>query len=257
MKKLIFAAAAVAGMGAFALESANVVGYNTGATGSNNNFVTIPFADIGYNTADIQAIKLSDGGAGTIGYGTEMFSVWEGVPTVASGSEFFYYDPMMDPNAVETDYYWGDASYAKAAYSIAPGQAVVINCPEGLEVKTSGEVSDEQVSFTTIQNNNFTGNPFPATIDIQAIKLSDGGVGAIGYGTEMFSVWEGVPTVAAGSEFFFYDPMMDPNATETDYYWGDASYAKAAYSIAPGQGVVINCPADLTVTIKAPFSISK
>ena len=135
MKKLMIAAsAALCATVGFSLESANIVGYNTGATGSNNNFVTIPFADIGYNTADIQAIKLSDGGAGTIGYGTEMFSVWEGVPTVASGSEFFYYDPMMDPNAVETDYYWGDASYAKAAYSIAPGQGVVINCPADLTV---------------------------------------------------------------------------------------------------------------------------
>ena len=57
--------------------------------------MTIPFNAVGYNTSDIQQIKLSDGGIGGIGYGTETFAVWEGVPTVVAGSEYFYYDPSM------------------------------------------------------------------------------------------------------------------------------------------------------------------
>jgi hypothetical protein len=132
MKKLIFAAAAVAGMGAFALESANVVGYNGATSGSENNFITIPFSDIGYNTADIQAIKISDNGS--VGFGTEMFSVWEGVPTVAAGSEFVYFSPIMDPTGTATDFYWGDASGNKVNYSIAPGKGFVINCAADLTV---------------------------------------------------------------------------------------------------------------------------
>ena len=255
MKKLMIAAVAAACGSVFALESANVVGYNAGSTGSDNNFVTIPFASIGYNTADIQSINISDGGAGGIGYGTETFTVWAGVPTVVEGSEFFYYDPAMDVSGQATDYYWGDAAYEKANYSIAPGQAVVVNCIEGLEVKTSGEVSDAQISFTAIDGNNFTGNPFPSSIDIQSIKISDGGAGSIGYGTETFTVWKGVPTVEVGSEFFYYDPSMDMTGTATDYYWGNAEYENATYSIAPGQGVVINCAAGLTVSIDAPFSL--
>ena len=255
MKKLIYAAAAVAGMGAFALESANVVGFNGATSGSDNNFVTIPFVSIGYNTADIQDIKISDGGAGSIGWGTETFSVWEGVPSVAEGSEFIYYDPSADMTGKATTYYWGDASGNKASYSIAPGQAVVVNCAANLEVTTSGQVSDEQVSFTSIQDNNFTGNPFPAVIDIQAIKISDGGAGSIGWGTETFSVWEGVPSVAEGSEFIYYDPSADMTGKATTYYWGDATGAKATYPIAPGQGVVVNCAAGLTVTIDSPISL--
>ena len=255
MKKLIFAAAAVAGMGAFALESANVVGYNGATSGSENNFITIPFSDIGYNTADIQAIKLSDGGAGSIGWLGENFSIWSGVPTVVEGSGFFYCDPSMDMTGTETSYYWGDASGVKANYSIAPGQAVVVNCASDLEITTSGEVSDKQVSFTSIAENNFTGNPFPSEIDIQSIKLSDGGAGSIGWLGENFSVWTGVPTVVEGSGFFYCDPSMDMSGTETTYYWGDASGNKATYPIAPGQGVVINCAAGLTVTIDAPFAL--
>ena len=255
MKKLMIAAVAVACGSVFALESANVVGFNTGATGADNNFITVPFASIGYNTADIQSIKLSDGGAGGIGWGTETFSVWEGVPTVVEGSDFFYNDPTLDPSATATTYYWADSNGNMANFSIAPGQAVVVNCAADLEVSVSGEVSDEQVSFTSNADNNFTGNPFPAEIDIQAIKISDGGAGGIGWGTETFSVWEGVPTVVEGSDFFYNDPTLDPSGAATTYYWADADGNKATYPIAPGQGVVINCGEGLTITIDSPIAL--
>ena len=255
MKKLMIAAVAAACGSVFALESANVVGFNSGATGSNNNFITIPFADIGYNTADIQSIKISDGGAGSIGWGGESFGIWEGLPTVVEGSGFAYYDASMEPTCTATTYYWGDGEGNKATYSIAPGQAVVINCAADLEVSTSGEVSDDQVSFTSVAGNNFTGNPYPSAIDIQSIKISDGGAGSIGWGGESFGIWEGLPTVVEGSGFAFYDASMDPSGAATTYYWGDGEGNKATYSIAPGQGVVIGCAADLTITIDAPFAL--
>ena len=124
----------MAAVGAFAVESANIVGYSGNTTGSDNNFVTIPFNAVGFNTSDIQQIKISDGGAAGIGYGTETFSVWEGVPTVAEGSEFVYWDPTMDLSGTATDYYWGDSSFEKATYSIPANKGVVINCSEGLTV---------------------------------------------------------------------------------------------------------------------------
>ena len=111
------------------------------------------------------------------------------------------------------------------------------------------------VSFTTIADNNFTGNPFPQAIDIQAISISDGGNGGIGWSAETFSIWEGVPTVAAGSEFTYWDASVDPTATATTYYWGDSSCQKVTYSIPAGQGVVINCVADLTISIEPPYSL--
>ena len=256
MKKLMIAAlASMAAVGAFAVESANIVGYSGNTTGADNNFRVIPFNAVGFNTSDIQQIKISDGGAGSIGYGTETFSVWEGVPTVAEGSEFVYLDPTMDMSGEATDYYWGDANFERAAFSIAPGQAVVVNCVADLDVTTAGQVPTGNVEFTSISDNNFTGNPFPTAIDIQNIKISDGGAGGIGYGTENFSIWEGVPSVVAGSEFVYLDPSMDMSGEATDYYWGDANFEKAIYSIPAGQGVVINCSEGLNVTIVAPYSL--
>ena len=52
MKKIMFGLAAAAAIGAFAIESANVVGYTTATSGADNNFVTVPFNAIGYNTAE-------------------------------------------------------------------------------------------------------------------------------------------------------------------------------------------------------------
>ena len=115
MKKVMFAAAVAAGLVAFGegLESNNTVGYNT---------------------ADIQQIGISDGGAGTIGWGTENFSVWEGIPTVADGSEFVYWDASMDPAGEATGCYWGDDTCAKVTYDLPAGQGVVINCAAGLTI---------------------------------------------------------------------------------------------------------------------------
>ena len=257
MKKLMFAAAIAAGLVAFGegIESANTVGYNSGTSGADNNFITVPFNAVGFNTADIQQIGISDGGAGTIGWGTENFSIWEGLPTAVEGSGFFYWDASMDVTGTETACYWGDASGAKASFSIAPGQGVVVNCAADLSFATAGDVPMTTVSFTTIADNNFTGNPFPQAIDIQAISISDGGAGTIGWGTENFSIWEGLPTAVEGSGFFYWDASMDITGTETACYWGDAAGAKATYSIPAGQGVVINCAADLTVSIEPPYSL--
>ena len=259
MKKLMFAAAVAAGFVAFGdgLASANTVGFNTATSGADNNFITVPFNAVGYNTADIQQIGISDGGNGGIGWGEENFSVWEGIPTVATGSEFVYLDSSMDPTGEATGYFWGDSTGAKAVFSVAPGQGVVVNCTSaGLSFTTAGDVPMSTVSFTSIADNNFTGNPFPQAIDIQAISIDDGGAGSVGWGEENFSIWEGIPTVAAGSEFVYLDASMDPTGEATGCYWGDSSGTKATYSISAGQGVVINCTtAGLTISIEPPYSL--
>ena len=239
------------------IESANVVGYTGGTTGADNNFITIPFTSVGDNTSDIQQIKLSDGGAGTLGYGTEYLSVWAGVPSVVEGSEYYYWDPMYDPTSTATGYYWGDSAGNKTAFSIALGQGVVINCAEDLSVTTAGQVPTGQVSFTSVADNNFSGNPFPQGIDIQAVKIDDDSAGTIGYGTEYFSIWEGVPTIAAGSEFYYWDPMYDTSATATGYYWGDSAGNAASYTIPAGQGNDSNCAEALTISIDPPYTLGE
>ena len=78
---------------------------------------------------------------------------------------------------------------------------------------------------------------------------------SIGWGLETFAIWEGVPTVRVGSEYLYCDPSLDMSGESTDYYWGDAEGNPVTYNIEAGQGVVINCAADLTVTISAPYAL--
>ena len=256
MKKLMFtAAAALCATVGLAIESANTVGYTGSTSGADNNFITVPFNAVGYNTSDIQQIGISDGGAGTIGWGTETFDIWEGLPTVRQGAGFFYWDASMDLSGEATTYYWGDGDGNKASFSIAPGQGVVVNCAEDLTFNTAGDVPMSTVSFTSIADNNFTGNPFPTAIDIQAISISDGDQGTIGWGTETFDIWEGLPTVRQGAGFFYWDASMDLSGEATTYYWGDGDGNKATYSLPAGQGVVINCAEDLTISIEPPYSL--
>ena len=141
MKKLMIAAAAmtaafaVNAAGESGIVSSTVVGYASAPQSVEQfNFLSVGFNSIGYNTCDIQQIKISDGGAGGIGWGTETFELWAGAPDVVAGSGAIYYDPSMDPNGEETDYYWADAEGNRLSYSIPVGQAFVINMPADLDV---------------------------------------------------------------------------------------------------------------------------
>ena len=235
-----------------AIESENIVGYTTATSVADNNFKTVSFNAVGMNTADIQSIRLSDGGAGGIGWGAETFAIWEGLPTVVDGSSFIYSDASMSMEGA-TDYFWDNGDGTAAKFSIAEGQAVVLSCSGDLIITTAGQVPTENVTFTTVDGNNFTGNPFPAPISIQDIKLSDGGNGGIGWGAETFAVWEGLPTVVDGTSFIYSDSSMSMEGA-TDYFWDNGDGTAATFTIPANQGVVVACGAGLEVTIQSPIA---
>ena len=140
----------------------------------------------------------------------------------------------------------------EAAFSIPEGQAVVINATEGISIQNAGQVPVEKVSFTTVEQNNFTGNPFPAAIDVKNIKL----IGSTGYGTEFFNVWEGLPTAVEGVNFVWIGTDWDESGLATAGYWMDMGTGlEAEYTIQPNQGVVINAPAGITVEIEPSYSL--
>lgn len=101
------------------------------------NFTGNPFP----TAIDIQSFSLDDGGAASIGWGTETFAVWEGAPSIVEGSSFIYCDPSLDPSAEATGYYWGDGDGNKATYSIPANQGVVIECAAGLSMTIAAPYS--------------------------------------------------------------------------------------------------------------------
>lgn len=128
MKKLVTAACALAaGIAMADVVSTNIVGYTSSTSVALNNFITVPFSTVGYNTTSISNIVISDDGMGMIGWGGENFSIWEGAPSIVAGVGFVYTDPSMDPNMLATDYYWGDDVGNPVTFPIAPGRGVVID----------------------------------------------------------------------------------------------------------------------------------
>lgn len=228
------------------------VGYAKGEMkASGNNFVTAPFFGIGYNTTDIQDIKLTGSG----GWGTEFFSIWEGVPTVVGGTEFIWVGTEWNEDfSVAISGEWQNDMSESAVFSIPGGQAVTINGDMSIGIQNAGEVPTGKVEFTMADGNNFTGNPFPTELDIQNIKISGSG----GWGTEFFSVWEGVPTVVAGSEFIWVGTEWNEDFTVALVgEWQNDMSETADFSLDPYQGCVINGTAGLKVEINPPYSLAK
>ena len=106
--------------------SGNTVGFTTSESAQGFNFYCLPFSSVGYNTSDIQQLKIDDGGADEAGYGAEIFTIWGGAPEVVDGTEF-YYAVDYDQESGDPFYFWDDGNGPQSTLAIAPGQGVVID----------------------------------------------------------------------------------------------------------------------------------
>ena len=254
MKKLMITAAAAlcatVGFSAGEIAYANIVGYMNGdINASGNNFITAPFFGIGYNTTDIQDIKL----VGSSGYMTETFAIWEGVPSVVADTEFLWMGTEWNEDfSVATKGEWTTYGGETAEFSIPGGQAVTINADPSISIQNAGQVPTENIEFTLVDGNNFTGNPYPSELNIQNIKL----VGSSGYMTETFAIWEGVPSVVADTEFLWMGTEWNEDfSVATKGEWTTYGGETAEFTLDPYQGCVINGAAGIKVEISAPYSL--
>ena len=99
---------------------------------SGNNFVTAPFSDVGYNTTDIQNLKL----VGSGGWLSETFQIWEGLPSVVEGASFFWAGTEWNEDySVATKGEWQNADTTPAVFTLQPYQGCVIYGDAGLTVE--------------------------------------------------------------------------------------------------------------------------
>ena len=228
------------------VESANVVGYTTKAAGANLNWYAPQFFTVGANTTDINDIKLDDGGTGTVGWGDSM----QIVGPLGNASEiYFYLDPSMDPTKTATACYWGDDSGNAVTVSFDAGEGIAIDNANELAfaLNNAGDVPTEDISFAASANLNWTGNPFPEAINLNAVTLDDGGAGTVGWGDSLQIVG---PLGNASEIYFYLDPSMDPTKTATACYWGDDAGNAVDVTLKPGDGFAIDNANGLTFDIK-------
>ena len=237
---------------AIIIDNENAVGYANGnINASGNNFVTAPFFGIGYNTTDIQDIKLTGSG----GWQSETFEIWEGLPTLVDGTSFLWTGLEWNEDySLATKCEWQDDQGNPAVFSIPAGQAVTINADPSIGIENAGQVPMEKVEFTLADGNNFTGNPFPAALDIQNIKI----VGSAGWQSETFEIWEGLPTLVDGTSFLWTGLEWNEDySLATKCEWQDDQGNRAVFTLDPYQGCVIFGSAGLKVEITPPYELAE
>ena len=94
---------------------------------------------------------------------------------------------------------------------------------------------------------NWSGNPFPAPINLNAIALNDAGAMTVGWGDSMQIVG---PYGNAETMYFYWDASIHPSGEATSAYWGDETGAPVEVSLQPGAGFAIDNPNELTFDIE-------
>ena len=232
----------------FSFPSSNV-GYNNTAARGNLNWYAPCFRSIGMNTTDINDIQLNDDGAGTVGWGDSM----QVVGPLGNASEmYFYYDKTVHPSGEATSNYWGDDTGAPVEISFDEGDGIAIDNPNELQftIVGAGEVSTNTVTFSARENLNWSGNPFPSVIDINAVQLNDDGAGTVGWGDSMQIVG---PLGNASEMYFYYDKTVHPSGEATSNYWGDDTGTPVEVSLQPGAGFAIDNPNGLEFTVEIAY----
>ena len=186
------------------------------------------------------------------------------VGPLGNASEIYLYyhkSNAPDPTAISGDFYWGDENCDPVTISFDSGDGIAIDNPNELvfDIMSAGQVPSEKVSFAAQGHFNWTGNPFPSIINLNAINLDDGatpGEGAVGWG----DVLQIVGPLGNASEIYLYyhkSNAPDPTAIVGDFYWGDENCDPVNVTLNPGDGVAIDNPNELTfnITITPPYSL--
>ena len=228
------------------VESNNIVGYTTKAAGANLNWYAPQFFTVGCNTTDINDIRLDDGGAGMVGYGDSM----QIVGPLGNATEMYsYWIAAMDPTETATDCYWANEEMVPVNVSFDAGDGIAVDNGAELayNINNAGDVPTNDVSFVAREGLNWSGNPFPAAIDISAISLDDGDAGMVGYGDSMQIVG---PLGNATEMYSYWIAAMDPTETATGCYWADEEMKPVKVTLNPGDGFAIDNASGLAFSIK-------
>ena len=149
MKKLmIVAVASIAAVGAFAVESANIVGYQTKDTVTGFNFVIPTFKAVSGGSIHIQDIKI----ANATDWGDNIQVLDEGGATIAA-----YMYATAAESGFEADGWVSEDFTTLADVTFAPGQSILINTENPATVTFAGAVSTEDTVVETVPGFNFVG----------------------------------------------------------------------------------------------------
>ena len=184
MKKLMFVAVVAAGLAAFGdgLESANTVGYlNNNETVAGLNMVGPGFQDVGLTSTKLMGLKVSNGQGGEVGTGTCVINLID-----ENGNTLKSYMWKSSGRGANKTWGWKEGDTAvDDTVVFGRGVGLLFTAETaGDIIKSSGEVNLAGITFSdTVAGLNIIANPFPTTIKLNTLTVTNSAGGEVGTGT--------------------------------------------------------------------------
>ena len=181
-----------------------------------------------------------------VGWGDSMQIVG---PLGNASESYAYWDKTMNPAGEDAGNFWGDVAGTPVNVVFDAGDGIAIDNMNALtfNIVGAGEVSTNDVVFAARADLNWSGNPFPMSISINAIQLDDGGAGMVGWGDSMQIVG---PLGNASESYAYWDKTMNPAGEDAGNFWGDVTGVPVSVNLAAGAGFAIDNMNGLTFDIK-------
>ena len=261
MKKLMFGLTAAVAVGAMAVESANVVGYETRNLTANEQVINgANFVTVGEDAMDIQSITM-DGAAGN---GDAMIWWWNTATGKYDAKAYWYTELYADEEGETTLGYagWGDLEYwMPVTKTFAPGEAFWIQAGLNTSFTIAGEVLQSEAEYVgidlTANEQIQVTNPFPnGTLDLQSIKMDD----KVGNGDAMIWWWNTATGKYDARAYWYTELYADEEGETTLGYagWGDLEYwMPISKTFEKGQGFWIQAGLNATVKFANPLYVAE
>lgn len=266
MKKLmITAAASIAAVGAFAVESANIVGYNTTSIkGGKMNLLCVSWETVGNTQGkatlnDVMDTSLLTSYSADGETAGDYIDTWN-MEAGNWGPTYYYVD---QPEAWEDTAYtdtWADGDLVPCNPAVEPGSAFWLYSSKDIaSFSFRGQVMTDGVAYTlTAGKMNLCANPYPTVLNLND-KTQVTLTGKTSYGADGETVGDYIDTwdLASGNwgpTYYYVDQAVA---------WEDAAYADTwtdgdlvpveSTEIPVGAGFWYNAKAPVTMTFTSPI----
>ena len=233
MKKVLFTAAVAAAGLAFGIESANTVGYlNNGDTVAGLNMVAPGFQDVGLTSTKLTGLKVTNASGGEVGTGACLISLIDEI-----GNTLKVYSWASTGRGTSKTWGWKEGTTAVGDnVTFARGAGLLFTAETvGDTVKSAGEVNLSAVTNSeTVAGLNVIANPFPLTVKLNTLKVTNASGGEVGTGACLISLIDGI-----GNTLKVYSWASTGRGTSKTWGWKEGTTAVGDdVTFNPGQAIL-------------------
>ena len=236
MKKLMIAAVAAACGSAFALESANIVGYSQNDFRKKYTLVVPEFDKVGATGIDLQSI--TPVGIDMEDYGEGDINIQTFTDSANKSEQFFWFDAEVSESGESG---WHDSAgeeLAEKTFTKGEGFMLYMPTADG-KLNISGEVNLDEVTIPCRKKYTLMGNIRPTTVSIQNIVPT--GIDMEDYGEGDINIQTFTDSANKSEQFFWFDAEVSESGESG---WHDSAGEElATKEFAAGEGFMIYMPA--------------